>query len=647
MSYLTDKEEGTSYLVMGNEAIVRGALEAGVNVASGYPGTPSSEIIDSLAKVASELDLYVEWSVNEKVALEVAAAASFAKLRALCAMKQNGVDVASDFLLHLAGTGTRGGIVLVACDDPGALSSANEGESRYFARMMEIPLLEPGNFQEAKEMTKWAFELSEEIRQIVFVRSVTRISHASGNITYGKLPEKKRRAEFKYDGLILDPDEGVMVSPPVGWKHQRQQEKVKKVREMFEESPFNTYQGPERPDLLLITSSACYLYSREAISILGLEDRVGLLKLGTTWPLPPKLLTKHLLKTDRVMIVEEVLPFLEDHVKILAAEQAFEVGVKTFYGKNDGTLPMSGELNPDLVIAALSTVLGIDYAPVSEDYEQSAKLFASVGAPVRDLVFCAGCPHRASFFSIHNALELDGRKGFVCGDIGCYAMANRPTGYRTLKTLHAMGSGTGVASGFGKMGQFGMDQPILAVCGDSTFYHAVMPALVNAVHNKADITLVVMDNSGTAMTGFQPHPGVARNALGQEVPGVDIAKISEAIGARVEIRDPFNVQETRETLNNLIEDKNGAKVLVLRQACALSPQRRNKKNYDVRVDQTICVGEVCGCGRFCTRIFRCPGIIWNYEKKRAEIDEVICAGCGVCADVCPQGAIIREDVPKR
>ena len=647
MSYLTDKEEGTSYLVMGNEAIVRGALEAGVNVASGYPGTPSSEIIDSLAKVASELDLYVEWSVNEKVALEVAAAASFAKLRALCAMKQNGVDVASDFLLHLAGTGTRGGIVLVACDDPGALSSANEGESRYFARMMEIPLLEPGNFQEAKEMTKWAFELSEEIRQIVFVRSVTRISHASGNITYGKLPEKKRRAEFKYDGLILDPDEGVMVSPPVGWKHQRQQEKVKKVREMFEESPFNTYQGPERPDLLLITSSACYLYSREAISILGLEDRVGLLKLGTTWPLPPKLLTKHLLKTDRVMIVEEVLPFLEDHVKILAAEQAFEVGAKTFYGKNDGTIPMSGELNPDLVIAALSTVLGIDYAPVSEDYEQSAKLFASVGAPVRDLVFCAGCPHRASFFSIHNALELDGRKGFVCGDIGCYAMANRPTGYRTLKTLHAMGSGTGVASGFGKMGQFGMDQPILAVCGDSTFYHAVMPALVNAVHNKADITLVVMDNSGTAMTGFQPHPGVARNALGQEVPGVDIAKISEAIGARVEIRDPFNVQETRETLNNLIEDKNGAKVLVLRQACALSPQRRNKKNYDVRVDQTICVGEVCGCGRFCTRIFRCPGIIWNYEKKRAEIDEGICAGCGVCADVCPQGAIIREDVPKR
>jgi len=647
MSYLTDKKEGASYLVMGNEAIVRGALEAGVNVASSYPGTPSSEIIESLAKVAAERGLYVEWSVNEKVALEVAAAASFAKLRALCAMKQNGVDVASDFLLHLAGTGTRGGFVLVACDDPGALSSANEGESRHFARIMEIPLLEPGNFQEAKEMTKWAFELSEELRQIVMLRSVTRISHASGNVTYGKLPEGKRKAEFKYDGFILDPDEGAMVSMPVAWKHQRQQEKIKKAREIFEESPFNTYEGPERPDLLIITSSACYLYSREAINVLGVEDRVGILKLGTTWPLPPKLLTKYLLKTDRVMIVEEVLPFLEENVKILAAERASEIGIKTFYGKNDETIPMTSELNPDLVITALCKVLGIDYTPVSEDYERMANLLASSGAPVRDLIFCPGCPHRASFFSIHNALELDNRKGFVCGDIGCYSMAARPTGFETLKTIHAMGSGVGIACGFGKLGQFGMDQPVLAVCGDSTFYHAAMPALVNAVHNKSNITIILLDNSGTAMTGFQPHPGIDRNVLDQEVPSMDIAKICEGIGARVEIRDPFNLQETRDTLNELMEDKSGAKVLVLRQACALSPQRRHKKNYEVLVDQTICLGEACGCGRICTRIFRCPGIIWNYEKKKAEIDEVICAGCGVCADICPQGAIKREEVSNR
>jgi indolepyruvate ferredoxin oxidoreductase alpha subunit len=642
MSYLTDMKEGASCLVMGNEAIARGALEAGVNVASGYPGTPSSEIIESLSTAARERNLYVEWSVNEKVALEVAAAASFSTLRALCAMKQNGVNVASDFLLHLAGSGTRGGLVLVTCDDPGALSSVNEGESRYFARLMEIPLLEPGTFQEAKDMTKWAFELSEQLKQIVVVRSVTRMSHASGSITCGKLSEEKRTAGFKFDGFILDPDEGVIMSAPVAWKHQQQQEKIKKAREIFEGSPFNTYEGPEKPELLLITSSACYLYSKEAIHVLGLEDRVGVLKMGTTWPLPPKLLEKHLSKTDRIMVVEEVLPFLEENVKIMAAEQAGRIGIKTFYGKNDGTIPMTGELNPDLVIAALKTVMGINYTPVPEEYERSALLSVFSAAPARDHVFCPGCPHRASFFSIHKALELDGRKGFVCGDIGCYTMALGATGFYSLKTVHSMGSGAGIASGFGKLEQFGMKQPVLAVSGDSTFYHAVIPALVNAVHNKSNITLVVLDNSGTAMTGFQPHPGLDHNVLGQEVPSVDIAKVCEAIGARVEIRNPFDLESSREILNELIEDTSGVKVLIMRKACALSPQRKHTKDYRVSVDQDLCLGDECGCGRFCTRIFGCPGLIFNETKNKAEIDEVVCVGCGVCADICPQGAIKRE-----
>lgn len=644
MSYLTDTKEGASYLVMGNEAIVRGALEAGVNVASGYPGTPSSEIIESLSTVAKERNLYVEWSVNEKVALEVAAAASFSTLRALCVMKQNGVNVASDFLLHLVGSGTRGGFVLVTCDDPGALSSVNEGESRYFARLMEIPLLEPGTFQEAKEMTKWAFDLSEELRQIVVVRSVTRMSHASGNITYGKLPDGTRNAVFTFDGFVLDQDTGLVISSPVEWKHQEQQKKVQKAREIFEDCSFNTYEGPKRPELLLITSSACYLYSKEAIDVLGVEGRVGLLKMGTTWPLPPKLLANHLSKTDRVMVVEEVLPFLEENVKILAAEQAGEIGVKTFYGKNDGTIPMTGELNPDLVITALSSVLGIEYTPTPEEYDRKAQLSVTTGAPNREQVFCPGCPHRASFFSIHNALEMDGRKGFVCGDIGCYTMAVGSTGFHTLKTLHSMGSGTGIASGFGKLGQFGLDQPILAVCGDSTFYHAVIPALVNAVHNKSNITLVVLDNNGTAMTGFQPHPGLDHNVLGEEVPAINIARICEGIGARVEIRDPFDLEGARETLNELVEDTSGVKVLIMSKACALSPQRKNKKDYNVHVDQTLCLGEECGCGRLCTRIFRCPGLIWNEKEKKAQIDEVICVGCGVCADICPQEAIKREEV---
>ena len=643
MSKLTESKEGLRALLMGNEAIARGALEAGVNVATGYPGTPSSEIIENLSRAAEDRNLYVEWSANEKIALEVAAAASFAGLRALCAMKQNGVNVASDFLLHLAGSGTRGALVLVSCDDPGALSSVNEGESRHFARMVEIPLLEPGDFQEAKDMTKWAFDLSEEIKNIVMVRSVTRMSHASGNVWFGGLPEKSAKAAFKFDGPFLDPETGPVISSPVPYRHNLQHTKLERVREIFEASPFNTYQGPPKPELLLITSSACNLYSREALCLLGLEDRVGLLKMGTTWPLPPKLLKKYLSLTDRVLIVEEVIPFLEESVKILAAEQAREIGVKTFYGKNEGYLPMIGELNPDLVATALSRILGIPYAPMEDEYEKKSKSAVASMAPGRGLTFCPGCPHRASYWSIHKALRMDNRQGFVCGDIGCYSLGFYAAGFNTLKTLHSMGSGLGVASGFGKLTGFGMNQPVLAVCGDSTFFHSVLPGLVNAIHHQSRVTLVVVDNSGTAMTGFQSHPGLTVNAMGQESPGVDIAKVCEAMGAKVEIRDPFNLEETRSTLNRLIEEE-GVKVLILRQICALSPEKKGKKRFQMRVEETRCFGDSCGCNRLCTRVFKCSGLVWDPEKKKSRIDEVICVGCGVCADICPVSAITKEEV---
>ncbi|MBI5063572.1 MAG: indolepyruvate ferredoxin oxidoreductase, partial [Desulfatitalea sp.] len=362
MSYLIQGETGERRLFMDNEAIARGALEAGISVAAGYPGTPSSEIIENLAKVSAERNLYVEWSVKEKVALEVAAAASLAGLRALCVMKQNGVNVASDFMLHLSGSGTRGGLVLVPCDDPGALSSVNEGESRHFARMIEIPLLEPGNFQEAKAMIPYAFDLSEQLRTLVMVRSVTRLSHASGDVTLGALPTVSRRAFFKHDGFILDPMEGAVLSGPVELKHAWQQEKVAKAVEAFETCPFNTYTGPEKPEVLIVTSSACNLYSLEAVRLLKAEARVGILKMGTTWPLPPRFMEKHLRRADTILIVEEVLPFLEESVKILAAELAPTIGIKKFFGKRDGTIPATGEMNPDRAVAGLAKALGVSYA---------------------------------------------------------------------------------------------------------------------------------------------------------------------------------------------------------------------------------------------------------------------------------------------
>jgi indolepyruvate ferredoxin oxidoreductase alpha subunit len=639
MSYLLEEE--TSYLLMGNEAIARGAIEAGISVATGYPGTPSSEIIDNLSKISKERNIYVEWSINEKVALEVAAAASFSGLRSICAMKQNGVNVASDFLLHLAESGTRGGIVLVVCDDPGALSSANEGESRFFARLLEIPLLEPGNFQQAKDMTVWAFELSEKLKSIVIVRSVTRLSHASGNVVLGQLPGKKVHAEFCHDGLFLDPDTGPVTSLPVPYKHALQQKKIDEARNIFETCPFNTYTGPEAPDLLIIASSVCNLYAREAVHELKAESEVGILTLGTTWPLPSKLVSHYLSCTDTVLIVEEVLPFLEEQVKILAAEMTPKIGVKTFYGKTDGTMPMMGESTPDCVMAALSKILKIPYKTVPKVYAEKAR--AVTAGVDREVAFCPGCPHRASFWSIHTVLAEDNRKGFVCGDIGCYTMDVFPTGFSTLKTVHSMGSGLGIASGFGKLHQFGMDQPVLAVCGDSTFFHAAIPALINAVHHKSNITVVILDNGGTAMTGFQPHPGLQTNAMGDEVPAVNIEGICRAIGAKVEIRDPFNLKKTQEALKEMIRDTDGAKVLILRRGCALDPEKKFKRKYKMSVDPERCMGDK-GCERVCTRVFSCPGLVWDTEEKVTKIDEVICVGCGVCESICPFRAIIKEEI---
>jgi len=643
MANIYNGKEGQTYLMMGNDAIARGALEAGVSVVSGYPGTPSSEIIERLSEVAHEAGIYTEWSVNEKVALEVAAAASFAELRSMAVMKQNGVNVAADFLLHLVLSGTRGGMVLVSCEDPGYLSSQNEGDSRTFAKLNEIPLLEPGDFQEAKDMTLWAFELSEKIKNIVFLRSVTRMSHASGDITFGLLPTIKPVAQFRHTRTTLPPGiEGPMAA--FGALHRVTQTKLKQAVALFEDSPFNTYEGPDIPELLIITASACSLYSREAIQLLNIGARVGLLKMGTTWPLPPNLMKKYLSLTGKILIVEEVTPFLEDNVKIMAAELAPEIGIKYFYGKTSGHIPSFGELNPDIVIAALAKLLNVSYTPVADDFRKKADALSLVKAPPRGLTFCPGCPHRASFWSIHNALELDGRKGFVCGDVGCYTMAVGPTGFNTLKTAHSMGSGSGLASGFAKLKQFGMDQPVLSVCGDSTFFHAAIPALINAVHNQSDFTMVVLDNGGTAMTGFQSHPGLTENAMKDEVPALDIAAICKSIGARVETRDPFDLKETQQALNELLEYEKGTKVLILRQKCALSPERKASKPYTMQVDIARCRGEDCGCNRLCTRIFRCPGLIWDETQGKSRIDEVICVGCGVCADICPQSAIIREEI---
>jgi indolepyruvate ferredoxin oxidoreductase alpha subunit len=636
MASIATYAPGTDQLLMGNEAIARGALEAGVGFASAYPGTPSSEIIGSLAEAAKEAGIYAEWSVNEKVALEAAAAASFAGVRAIVAMKQNGINVASDFLMTLNLTGTNAGLVVVASDDPSAHSSTNEQDSRPIAKWADLPLLEPATFQEAKDMVRWAFELSEELKTVCLVRGVTRVSHARGDVRLGEPTPPGQAGRFAPTSPVQ------FASLPAPLKHNLLHQKLAKAKELFESSRFNWYAGPEKPDLLVVTSGSGWFYSLEATKALGREDSVGILKLGTTWPLPEKLVLGHLAQTEKVLVVEEVDAFLENNLKELVGGNLSAVGPLTFYGKDSGHLPAYGELNPDLVVQALASVLGIEKPARPSEYVEKAQALTGLVTHARVVGFCAGCPHRATFWSVKNALKLDGRGGFVTGDIGCYTMAIGPAGYFQLKTVQAMGSGTGLASGFGKLGAMGFKQPVVAVCGDSTFFHAAIPALINGVYNRSNFTMLILDNSATAMTGFQPHPGTGTNALGEPTAAVDIEALCRALGVRVEVTDPFDLQDTTEKLLDLMADEGSVRVLISRRKCALVRARQEKAAYRMGVDSERCLGESCGCNRLCTRVFQCPGLAWDSASGVARIDEVVCSGCGVCADICPASAIIRE-----
>ncbi len=631
MKELFERKGGRELLLQGNEAIARGALEAGVRFCAGYPGNPSSEIIETLAEASQHLPIYAEWSVNEKVALEAAAAASFAGVRAIVSMKQNGVNVVSDFLTNLSLSGTKGGLVLVTCDDPGGISSTNEEDARLFSKLADVPLLEPGTPQEALEMTKWAFELSETIRNIVILRSVSRLSHTRSNTVLSDIPHYNNDAFF-------DPATPFHTFPVLA-KHLERHKKLESASVLAEQTGFNNYQGPERPELLVISSGSSWNYVTEAVEILGLKESVGILKLAVTWPLPTNLLKRHLVSSGKVLFIEEIDPFLEEGVKALCAHLGAAVGFKEFYGRASGHIPLCGELSPGVVLAVLGKIFSIRWE--KEAFKEKVRRLIPGPVPPREFGFCAGCPHRATFYAVKQALAWDGRKGFVSGDIGCYSMGIWPTGFSQVKSVHAMGSGLGLACGYGKLGAFGFDQPVVTVCGDSTFFHAAIPALINARFNNSDILLLVLDNSATAMTGFQPHPGTGSTAMGSKVEPVDIEGLCRSMGLSVETGDPYDVEQTARTLFRLMQAK-GPRVFILKRKCALIQGREGGFPYRMKVDEERCLGEGCGCSRFCTRVFRCPGLIWDDRAGKARIDEVICIGCGVCSYICPSAAIIKE-----
>lgn len=623
---LTANEPGKTYLLQGNEAIARGALEAGIRFAAAYPGSPSSEILAMLGRVAQEAELYAEWSVNETSALEACMGASFARVRALCVMKQNGLLVVGDALHTAALSGCKGGVVLVVADDPSAHSSTNEFDSRHQARSAGIPLLEPATFQEAKDMVKYAFELSEKLEQVVMVRTVTRINHGRGNVVLGDLPAQKKAPVpiGEWDRLIA-----------INWFREAQLAKMDQAQDIFEDSQFNWYQGPDNPELLLVTSGMGWFYSTEAVESLKLNHRAGILKLGTTWPLPEKMVVSRLAQAQKLMVLEEVDPFLEQNLAAIIGHHP-QLGPK-IYGREckNSPLPRINELNPDIVTHALAELMHVD-----EEAKPARPPGEEVLIPERQLTFCAGCPHRASFFLLKQALRIEERSGVVMGDIGCYTMGGQRAGHFLLNALGCMGGGINMGEGLGQLSRFGYNQPVVALAGDSTFFHSCLPGLVNAKYHNANMLFVILDNSATAMTGFQPHPGIGLTAMGTTTEPVSIEKVVEAIGCQVTIADPYQVEKTTAAVYQLLKEP-GLKVLILRQPCATLAARGQQKRR-VWVDSDICRGNECGCGRFCSRVWGCPGNIWDYASSQALIDEVVCVGCGVCASLCPAGAIKVE-----
>lgn len=629
-------EPGTRVALTGNESIARGALEAGVGYASSYPGSPTAEVLGTLAQLAGQFNLYAEWSINEKVAMEGAAAASFAGLRSLVVMKADGLNVALDFASALALSGTRAGMVVVVGDDPGAHSSVREEDSRNLCKALHLPILEPGSVQEAKDTVKEAFDLSEKMQLPVVVRCVTRVCHASGDVLLGGITPRERKPVFHRE------DRFITFSIKL---HGLLEEKLSRASAWADSSHLNHYQGPEQARRLIIASGPCYLYALEALAMLGLENQIGVLKLGTTWPLPEKLLVNYLKAAEEVVFAEEVEPFVEDNVMALAAQHWHELGSIKFYGKNSGQVagPYGagiGELDPDVLASSLAAIWDLPYNRPTRPGEEEIMAFLGDKMPDRELALCAGCPHRASFWSIRTALELDGRGGVVLGDIGCYTLGIARTGYFLLQTVHCMGAGVGLAGGLGQLGRFGYNKPVITVLGDSTFYHAALPALVNARYHQANFMCVILDNETTAMTGHQPHPGRELTAMGEQAATIPMEELIRGIGLPYAIQDPYDVEATTTAVYQMLQQQ-GPRVLILRRTCALVAVKGKKKNK-VYVDPDLCIGDSCGCARFCSKVYGCPANIWDAQTGKARIDEAVCNGCGVCASLCPQGAIIVE-----
>jgi len=611
-------------LLTGNEAIARGAYEAGIKVATAYPGTPSTEILENITHYSQ---IYCQWSVNEKVAMEVASGSSIAGARTLVAMKHVGLNVAADPFMTLSYTGVNGGLVVVIADDPYMHSSQNEQDSRFYAKFAKIPLLEPSDSQEAKDLIKDAINISEEFDTPVMLRTTTRISHSRSPVKQGV------RIEVNLKGYKKDCQKYVMIPAFGRIRHKILLERWDRLGDFSEKSKLNRIYMPQGddsskdrgslglPKIGIITSGVSYQYSREIFS------NVPILKLVISNPLPAEFIKKFCTGKEIILIIEELEPFLEEQVKAL--------GIKAkIIGKD--FFPQSGELSLGSVENVYNQLFGTKLLSSSNLQDENAhgikgskkntSAASNYSIPGRPPVLCAGCPHRSVFY-ILKKLRVT-----VMGDIGCYTLSVLPP-LSSLDSCLCMGAGVGQALGMEKANPK-LKGKIVSIIGDSTFFHSGITPLIDNLYNKGSGVIIILDNRTTAMTGHQVNPGVGKTLMGEETVALKPEKLAEAAGVKnVKVVDPYDLKHLEKVFKEELE-KRQLSVIICRQKCVLLEKTQVKKKVTINLSKC----EKCG---LCLK-FGCPAI--EYKNDQYSINELLCTGCDVCIGICKKGAI--ESVEK-